>query len=269
MFKSKAGARVKCRTTILNKQRRTVTFRGIVKLYHIHNGVERLIAEGEANTIQNAFLYAVAKGVKDGAFTPPNHLQFRASGPVSLAIETISKEAGGTGAENYVTYSATYTNSSGSEKTVTDLRFGYDISGGSERIDATKDIVDHAVPNGDGLKVTWQISLSVSGELLNDYSYRVMRMVAVGSFDEPDDMYFQYLGGGGASGTCNYLAGGTGAEAYVSWRGVFTAVSGVTIDIVEMKGGAYTYVEHDYDPDHVLAIGEGIQQDIEITHTAA
>lgn len=263
---------LKCRMRCQIGSRKKVkgAFSGITKVYHLYpDGREELISVSK-NTIQAALLNAAAKAVGDGALTfyAINHMQFMASGPTSLAIEIVSKVAGGTGAENYITLQATYTNSSGSSKTVTDLKLGYDIGGGGERIDALQDITDHVVPDTHGLKVDWQITFTNAGELFGYYAYKLIQMLGTGTFAEPDEMAFVDSIAVPHSVSIAKSAGGTGAEAYVEFLGTYVATGVITIDYVELRSGS-AFTSNDFDPDKALSNGESIAAYIEITHTAA
>jgi len=219
------------------------------------------------NTILTALLNASAQGAAVGTFDAINSMQFMAAGPTILDTVAATKVAGGTGAEDYITFQGVYTNGSGVSKTVTDLRLGHSILVGT--IYATSDITDTIVPNGDTLTINWKITFSlVPGDMQPQYRYNVVKMLDSGLFDVPDKMDFVEAAVSNTE-VATLEGGGTGAEAYHQWVSEFTASSAVTIIQVELYHTAVDdYTVSDL-TDKSLSIGEKLTVHTKLTHSAA
>jgi hypothetical protein len=239
-------------------------FKGELSLFRLSDG--KLLKRFEENTIQTALLNKSAKGAATGSFLEVlNKMEFWESGPVTLAIENTTKIAGGTGAEDYITFEATYSNSSGSSKTVDALDLGYDLGGAGDTVHASKASVNEVVADGDGLKVQWKITFAYdSGDLTSEYRYLLIEMLNSSTFLKPLNMNFI----GGDSAVASLEAGGTGAEAYHQWTAIYTATGNVTITSIELRttptGEKYT----DSDiTDKTLSNGESLEGHVKITHS--
>ncbi|MCK4828201.1 hypothetical protein KA005_71385, partial [bacterium] len=230
MLGDRMGLKAKTWCKVIVPRQREGKFKGELSIFRLSDG--KLLKKFELNTIQTALLNASAKGAATGTFVEVcNKMEFWESGPTTLAIEDTTKIAGGTGAEDYVTFEAEYTNGSGSAKTVDALDLGYDLGGGGDTVHASKASVNEVVEDTDGLKVQWKITFSYdSGDLLDHYRYELIEMLNTGAMGQPKDIIF--VNGGIESASLE--AGGTGAEAYHQWTATYTAVGAITIDIIEL-----------------------------------
>jgi len=264
MLGDRMGLRAKTWCKIIIPRQGKGKFKGELSLFRLSDG--KLLKKFECNTIQTALLNASAKGAATGTFLEVlNKMEFWESGPVSLAIENTTKIAGGTGAEDYITFEATYTNSSGSAKTVDALDIGYDLDGAGDTVQASKASVNEVVEHLDGLKVQWKITFSYdSGDLTDIYRYLLIQMLNSGTFNVPGYMNFI----GGAPVVASLESGGTGAEAYHQWTATYTATGNVTITSIELRDSPAgdKYTDSDI-TDKTLSNGESLEGHVKITHS--
>lgn len=263
MLGDKMGLRAKtwCKTIVPRQGKGK--FKGELSLFRLSDG--KLLKKFECNTIQAALLNASAKGAATGTFTEVcNKMEFWEGGPSTLAIEDTTKIAGGTGAEDYVTFEAEYTNSSGSAKTVDALDLGYDLGGGGDTVHASKASVNEVVEHLDGLKVQWKITFSYdSGDLVDHYRYQLIKMLDTGSMNQPKDMIF--VNGGIESASLE--DGGTGAEAYHQWTATYTSTGSNTVTEIHMDDQSSTNITESDITDKALSNGESLEGHIKITHS--
>jgi hypothetical protein len=238
-------------------------FKGELSIFRLSDN--KLLKRFEENTIQTALLNKSAKGAATGTFLEVlNKMEFWEAGPVTLAIENTTKIAGGTGAEDYITFEATYTNSTGVSKTVDALDIGYDLGGAGDTVHASKAAVNEVVADGDGLKVQWKITFAYdSGDLVDHYRYELIEMLNSGAIAIPTHIIFT----GGGIENAVLEAGGTGAEAYHKWTATRTATGSETITQIDMDDASSTNITESDITDKALSNGEGLEAHIEITHS--
>jgi hypothetical protein len=263
MLGDRMGLRAKTTCKVIIPRQGKGKFKGELSIFRLSDG--KLLKRFEENTIQTALLNKTAKGAATGTFLEVlNKMEFWESGPVSLAIENTTKIAGGTGAEDYITFEATYSNSSGVSKTVDALDIGYDLGGGGDTVHASKASVNQVVADGDGLKVQWKITFSYdSGDLVNHYRYKLIEMLNSASMGIPTHIIFT----GGGIENAVLEAGGTGAEAYHQWTATYTSTGSNTVTQIDMDDpGSANYTESDI-TDKALSNGEGLEGHVKITHS--
>lgn len=226
------------------------------------------------NTIQTKWLQETCKGAATGSFNAIDKMEFFESGPASLGVESTSKIAGGTGAEDYTTWEATWTNMSGVEKTVTQLELGYDLGGGSEMLYSQITGLSEVVPNTDGLKVQWKIVFAAHpttpGDITDKYRYEIMKMANAGTFSIPAKFIFDSTEPASYPVTASLEAGGDGTEVYHQWTGTHTATSAHTVDIIKLSETTMTDIYTTSDiVNKPLDPSESYEFHLKITHSAA
>lgn len=227
------------------------------------------------NTIQTKWLQETCKGAATGSFNAIDKMEFFESGPASLGVESTSKIAGGTGAEDYTTWEATWTNMSGVEKTVTQLELGHDLTGaGTTYLYSQITGLSEVVPNTDGLKVQWKLTFSAHpttpGDITDKYRYDIVQMLDTGTFAVPAKMNFRDTLLASHIETASLEDGGDGTEVYHQWQALHTAASAYTINIVELGETtmADIYTSSDI-TDKPLDPSESYEFHMKITHSAA
>lgn len=269
MLGDRMGLKAKTWCKIIIPRQGKGKFKGELSIFRLSDG--KLLKKFECNTIQTALLNKSAKGAATGNFLEVlNKMEFWDGIPASLAIEDTVKIAGGTGAEDYVTFEAEYTNSSGGSKTVDALDIGYDLGGAGDTIQASKAAVNEEVKDGDGLKVQWKITFAYdSGDLTDTYRYELIAMLDSGGFDKPTWVDFIDTGAGPHRVSAVLEAGGTGAEAYHQWTATYTATGSITIDIIKLeKAGTFVAFTESDITDKALSNGEGIEGHVRIDHSS-
>jgi|GEM_PF-6766447 len=241
---------------------------GELSLFSIDKyGNERLIGKYR-NDVETLLLNESAKGCATGTFLAIDKMNFIDTTPADHVVVT-TKVAGGTGAEDYVTFEATYTNSSGVTKTIGSMELGDDLGGGGEKIYCTKDITDQEVLDTNSLKCQWKITLSLdSGDLASVYRYRYAQMLNSGTFVVGDKINFIDTVPADHKEVASLNAGGTGAEAYHEWTATYSATGSVTIDkVYYIKDGDADYTTANI-TNKALSNGESISAFCKIIHTA-
>lgn len=231
-------------------------------------GNEKLISKNR-NDVGTLLLNESAKGCATGTFLAIDKMNFIDTTPADH-VEVTSKVAGGTGAEDYVTFEATYTNSSGVTKTIKEMELGDDLGGGGEKIYCTKDITDQEVLDGNSLKCQWKITMALdSGDLASAYRYRFAQMLNSGTFVVGDKMNFIDTVPADHKEVASLNDGGTGAEAYHEWVATYSATGSVTIDkVYYIKDGDADYVTSNI-TNKALSNGESITAYTKIQHSSA
>ena len=222
------------------------------------------------NTIQTAFLQETAKGAGTGSGYWVDTLRFIASGPVTLATENTSVAAGGDGTVNYTTWTATYTNSSGSSKIVDVVQLR-DSAG--DHTFSEVDITDVTVPDTETFTVDWKITFSTNDDLTTLYLNETMEGVAQsggGNYDYvPNKMGF-CISAAYEAETATLVDGGDGTEVYHEWQASHTADGAETVTALKLWDTieADTLVDVDI-TDRSLANGDTLVATIRITHAVA
>lgn len=239
-------------------------------------GLLKIFKNGKLEQVKNTWLTAgknkTAQGAAVGTFLAFNKMEFFEAGPISLHVANITKIAGGTGAEDYVTFQANYPNSSGGTKTITQINFGYDLGGGGEAIYCQVTGLSVPVLDGETIRYQWVLTMAYSsGGVTSTYRNLLARMLYIGTMPVPLMIDFQDTGAGSNGESASLEEGGTGAEAYHQWVATYTAPGGgKIIDIIILNKTSCTpgneYVEEDI-TDKTLSEGDTLTAHIKITHS--
>jgi hypothetical protein len=220
------------------------------------------------NSVTTVFKNKSAQGAATGTFLAVNKAEITLT-DVSTHVVNTSKVAGGSGAEDYVTFQFDWTNTLGSTKTIDDIDMGYDMGGGSEAIYFQVTGLSKDVADNETIRYQWTITFAYSaGGVLAAYRYSLAKMIDSGSFIAPNQMLFINTGAGTNTETATLEDGGTGAEAYHQWTATYTATGAETIDIIRLQesGAATVYTEDDI-TDKALVLNDTLQAHVKISHS--
>lgn len=219
------------------------------------------------NTVTTAFKNKSAQGAATGTFLAVDGGRMNYSGGDSGECAT-TKIAGGTGAEDYVTFEFEWTNSTGLTKTITSIDLGYDLEGGGEVIYFQQTGLSVAVTSLEKIKYQWTITIAYSsGGVTDYYRYYLARMIYTGLFDVPELIVFFDTGEQSHPETASLEEGGTGAEAYHQWNADYTAPDSRTIDIIYMLHTSDENLTEDDIADVAMVLNDTLEAHVRITHS--
>jgi len=219
------------------------------------------------NTVTTAFKNKSAGGAATGTFLEVDGGRMNYTAGDSGECAT-TKIAGGTGAEDYVTFEFEWTNTTGVSKTITSIDLGYDLEGGGEVIYFQQTGLSVVVASSEKIKYQWTVTIAYSsGGVTDEYRYLLAEMIYTGTFDLPDTINFFDTGTQSHPETATLEAGGTGGEAYHQWHATYTATGAKTIDIIYLlHSGGENYTEDDI-TNVAMVLNDTLEAHVRITHS--
>jgi hypothetical protein len=221
------------------------------------------------NSVTTVFKNKSAQGAAVGTFLAINKAEITCSDASSYVVNT-TKVAGGSGAEDHVTFEFEWENTTGGAKTINDIDMGYDMGGGGEAIYFQVTGLTKVVADNETIRYQWTITFAhSSGGVKALYRNRLAQMINSGTFTVGNKICFLDTGASPYTEVAVLEDGGTGAEAYHQWTATYTAAGAIIIDIITYNdtdcSPSQRYTEDDI-TNKSLVLNDTLQAHIKIEH---